>query len=207
MRGRRGSHWIARNLCVVVGATGFEPATPCPPDRCANQAAPRPDVCAGCCSRECCYCETARSSRFIRPRRPKAASISQSSTRRISSTRPCFSLRRASRSMSGGGRVGAGPSSCPSSRRRVRAPSMVKRSSYSSWRMRSRCSMSLRLYRRCFELVLRGPERLELRLPVAQHVWLHANQTRGFADLEVRLLGNAPIVDRRGNASWQAPAS
>src|SRR6185437_9853563 len=27
---------------LVVGATGFEPATPCPPDRCANQAAPRP---------------------------------------------------------------------------------------------------------------------------------------------------------------------
>ena len=30
---------------LFVGATGFEPATPCPPDRCANQAAPRPDVC------------------------------------------------------------------------------------------------------------------------------------------------------------------
>ena len=25
----------------MVGAAGFEPATPCPPDKCANQAAPR----------------------------------------------------------------------------------------------------------------------------------------------------------------------
>src|SRR5262245_18596638 len=30
-------------LPAFVGATGFEPATPCPPDRCANQAAPRPE--------------------------------------------------------------------------------------------------------------------------------------------------------------------
>jgi hypothetical protein len=29
----------------VVGATGFEPATPRPPVWCANQAAPRPDQC------------------------------------------------------------------------------------------------------------------------------------------------------------------
>src|SRR5664279_1642968 len=27
----------------LVGATGFEPATPCLPDKCANRAAPRPD--------------------------------------------------------------------------------------------------------------------------------------------------------------------
>src|SRR6185295_8219550 len=27
----------------LVGAAGFEPTTPCPPDKCANRAAPRPD--------------------------------------------------------------------------------------------------------------------------------------------------------------------
>src|SRR6266508_2648504 len=42
---RRYSHGSAGNARapILVGATGFEPATPCPPDRCANQAAPRPD--------------------------------------------------------------------------------------------------------------------------------------------------------------------
>ena len=43
--GRRCSTARIRNAGFVlffVGATGFEPATPCPPDRCANQAAPRP---------------------------------------------------------------------------------------------------------------------------------------------------------------------
>ena len=29
---------------LVVGLTGFEPATPCPPDKCANQAALQPVV-------------------------------------------------------------------------------------------------------------------------------------------------------------------
>jgi hypothetical protein len=28
---------------ILVGAAGFEPTTPCPPDKCANRAAPRPD--------------------------------------------------------------------------------------------------------------------------------------------------------------------
>jgi hypothetical protein len=31
-------HWTC-----LVGAAGFEPTTPCPPDKCANRAAPRPD--------------------------------------------------------------------------------------------------------------------------------------------------------------------
>ena len=31
-------HWMC-----LVGAAGFEPTTPCPPDKCANRAAPRPD--------------------------------------------------------------------------------------------------------------------------------------------------------------------
>src|SRR5438552_1458594 len=31
-----------RSSALLVGATGLELATPCPPDRCANQAAPRP---------------------------------------------------------------------------------------------------------------------------------------------------------------------
>ena len=30
-------------LVLLVGAAGFEPTTPCPPDKCANRAAPRPD--------------------------------------------------------------------------------------------------------------------------------------------------------------------
>ena len=31
-------------ICGLVGLTGFEPATPCPPDKCANQAALQPAI-------------------------------------------------------------------------------------------------------------------------------------------------------------------
>ena len=34
---------LHKPLKVLVGAAGFEPATPSPPDWCANQAAPRSD--------------------------------------------------------------------------------------------------------------------------------------------------------------------
>ena len=33
----------AKSLIYLVGAAGFEPTTPSPPDWCANRAAPRPD--------------------------------------------------------------------------------------------------------------------------------------------------------------------
>ena len=34
---------IISNATFLVGAAGFEPTTPSPPDWCANRAAPRPD--------------------------------------------------------------------------------------------------------------------------------------------------------------------
>jgi hypothetical protein len=33
-----------KSLILLVGAAGFEPTTPSPPDWCANRAAPRPDA-------------------------------------------------------------------------------------------------------------------------------------------------------------------
>jgi hypothetical protein len=35
----------AKCLNILVGMRGFEPPTPCPPDKCANQAALHPELC------------------------------------------------------------------------------------------------------------------------------------------------------------------
>jgi hypothetical protein len=44
-------------LSALVGAAGFEPTTPSPPDWCANRAAPRPDRNGGDYRtvRACCF--------------------------------------------------------------------------------------------------------------------------------------------------------
>lgn len=46
-RGISGKNFLGKfdSKCLIflVGAAGFEPTTPSPPDWCANRAAPRPD--------------------------------------------------------------------------------------------------------------------------------------------------------------------
>jgi hypothetical protein len=67
---------LAKLLILLVGAAGFEPTTPSPPDWCANRAAPRPD-------RNGEDYRTVRACCFDYRIRPHVATLSQSVRRRV----------------------------------------------------------------------------------------------------------------------------